>query len=98
MSKERIVLAEQVFSSRGKTRLIQVLFKLGEANISKLSRLTRLHHKLVEKYLKQLQELQIVEEHRYGRLRVFKINYSNPKIYILRELLELIESQESSLE
>lgn len=95
MSKEKIMLIEQVFSSRGKTRLIQVLFKLGEANISKLSRLTGLHHKLVDKYLTQLKKLQIVEEHKYGRLRIFKVNYSNPKTYILKELLELMESQES---
>ncbi len=92
--EEHTRFIEQVFSSRGKTRLISVLFKLGEVNISKLARLTGLHHKLVEKYLMQLKNLDIVEECRYGRLRVFKINYSNPKTYILKELLDLMESAE----
>ena len=85
---------ERIFSSKGKTRLVRVLFKLEEANISRIARATGLHHKLVEKYLLELKDLGIIEEHRYGRLRVFKINYTSPYAFILKQLIDLMESQQ----
>ncbi len=91
MEDENNIMIEQLFSSRGRVRVIKTIFRLGEANISKIARITGLHHKLVEKYLLQLKDYGIVEEHRYGRLRLFKLNYTNPKTYLIRELLEALE-------
>ncbi len=80
-------MLEEVFASKGRLKVLLVLLRLGEANITKIVKETGLNHKLVEEHLSRLVELGLVHEKRYGRLRVFSINTSNPKTIILRELL-----------
>jgi len=82
---------EDLFSSRGRVRVMLVLFRIGEANISRIVRETGMHHSVVAKHLEKLAETGLIEERRYGRIRLFRVNYSNPRAVIIRDLIEVLE-------
>ncbi|MGC9121829.1 MAG: hypothetical protein ACP5HP_02695 [Thermogladius sp.] len=56
--------------------VIETLRKHGELNITKLSRLTGIHFSVLEKIIVELVEQGVVEEKRYGRLRIVKLRSS----------------------
>ncbi len=82
---------EELFSSRGRVRVLRALFRLEEANITKIVKEVDMHHRVVQRHLEKLVSLGIVEERRYGRLRFFRLNFSNPKVKLLKTLIEIIE-------
>jgi len=53
--------------------ILDILEKYGEMNVTRLARLTGLHYRVLVKKLKELQEEGVVEERRFGRLRLFRI-------------------------
>ncbi|HDI02328.1 MAG TPA: MarR family transcriptional regulator [Ignisphaera sp.] len=59
--------------SNSKEQILEVLEKYGELNISKLARITGIHYRVLVKRLKVLVEEGLVEERRFGRLRLFRI-------------------------
>ncbi|MCD6196607.1 MAG: hypothetical protein DRO16_04970 [Thermoprotei archaeon] len=59
--------------SNSKEQILEVLEKYGELNISKLARITGIHYRVLVKRLKELVEEGLVEERRFGRLRLFRI-------------------------
>ncbi|MDP8002691.1 MAG: ArsR family transcriptional regulator [Caldisphaera sp.] len=83
---------EKVLASKGKVRILKVLMKEGQINISRLVKLTGLHHDVVVKNMEDLKKLGIVEEKRYGRLRIYMVDLRNPKISGLYEIIKEIES------
>ncbi|MEB3773484.1 MAG: ArsR family transcriptional regulator [Desulfurococcales archaeon] len=82
---------EEVFGSRGRIRVFKYLLEEGYANISRIARETRLHYKIVRKYLEEFKALGLVEERRYGRLRIYALNLSDPRIGALKDLLRELE-------
>lgn len=84
-------LLEELFSSKGRVKVLKALLKLEEANITRIVREVDMHHRVVRKHLEKLVSLGIVEEKRYGRLRFFRLNFSNPKIRLIKTLIEIIE-------
>ncbi len=53
--------------------IIDTLQKYGELNITRLARITGLHYRVLVKKLRELQEKGVVEERRFGRLRLFRL-------------------------
>lgn len=53
--------------------ILEVLNKYGELNITRISRLTGLHYRVVSRKLLELVEAGFVEERRFGRLRLFRV-------------------------
>ncbi len=88
--KDRSIL-EELFSSKGRIRVMLAVFRLGEANISRVVRETGLHHSIVARHLRKLVEVGLLEERRYGRIRLFRVNYTNPKTIVIRDLIEALE-------
>lgn len=82
---------EKLLSSKGRVRILKVLLEEEQVNITRLVRETGLHHRLVVRHLEELKEMGLVEERRYGRLRVFEVNLKDPRVSALRELLRSIE-------
>lgn len=65
---------ETIFDSIGKIRILNLLSKYEEMNITSISKMARINHSRVKKYLENLKELDIVQEKRFGRIQIFKIN------------------------
>lgn len=83
---------EDLLSSRGRVKVLKVLLNEGQANITRIVRESGLNHRLVEKHLEELVKMGIVQERRYGRLRMFMVDLRDPKVSGLSEVLRQLES------
>ncbi len=83
----------KILGSRAKVKIIMVLMKLGEANISRIVRETSSHYYTVERHLEELKKLGIVDEKRLGRVRVFSLNYGDPRVPVILELIRSLETE-----
>ena len=63
--------------SVGIMRVLETVTKQGTINISHLSRKTGLNHTGVDHHVKKLVELGLVEEKRYGALRMIKPSFDS---------------------
>lgn len=84
---------EDVFASRGRIRILKLLMREGEVNITRIIKETGLHYNLVIKHLEVLEDLGLVVERRFGRSRIFSLNYDNPKVALVRDLISIIEGE-----
>jgi DNA-binding transcriptional ArsR family regulator len=87
-SNESII---KIISSKGKLKILRLLLREGQANITRIVRETGLHYNLVLKHLNELKKLDIVEEVRVGRLRMFSLKFDNPRTLTLMEILKALE-------
>jgi len=60
---------------------------VGEAHLSEIAKQTDESYSATDRHRQQLSEASIVEEHDYGRVRMFKLNLENPRAKILRQLI-----------
>lgn len=70
-------LLEKLFSSRGRVKVLQVISERKELNISAIARLTRLNYATVLKHLDALKDLGVLEEKRFGKIRIFRLKREN---------------------
>ena len=68
---------QEVFGSISRVKILVVLAKMGELNISAVSKKTKLNHSRVCEHIEKLQNLQIIEQKRYGRIRIIRLNKSS---------------------
>jgi DNA-binding transcriptional ArsR family regulator len=76
---------EELLGSKGRIRVLQVLSKSREMNISEVSRRTGLNYTSVERHLMKLKELGFVREKRYGKIRIFEALFNSLSIKFERE-------------
>ncbi|MFP3171991.1 MAG: helix-turn-helix domain-containing protein [Acidilobus sp.] len=84
--------AEDILSSKGRVKVLKVLLSEGQANITRIVKESGLNHRLVERHLEELVRMGIVQERRYGRLRMFMVDLRDPKVSGLSEVLRQLES------
>ncbi|MBP1357155.1 MAG: hypothetical protein JZD40_01510 [Sulfolobus sp.] len=72
------------------------MVKYGDVNITRLAKLTRLRYDTLKKELDFLAQYKIIEIIGTGRAKVIKLNYTNPKVIILKNLIEELESLDRS--
>ncbi|AFH43354.1 winged helix-turn-helix transcriptional regulator [Fervidicoccus fontis] len=84
---------EEIVGSIGKVKILKVIYKLGEVNITRISRETGLNHKSVSIHLEELKKMGIVYERRFGRVRMLSLNYLNPKVLVLSDLLNFLNDE-----
>ncbi len=65
--------------------------KYGELSVSKLAKFSGVRFSVLKEELEYLKGKEYVEVVEMGRARVVRLNYSNQKVIILRNLLEEIE-------
>jgi len=63
---------EEILGSKGRIRVLEVLNKSGELNISEVSRRTGLNYTSVERHLTKLEDMGLLREKRYGKIRIFE--------------------------
>ena len=76
-----------VLSSSGRIKILTVLSNVGELHLSEIARKTDQSYSATNRHLQDLSEASIVEEHDYGRVRMFRLNLENPRAKILRQLI-----------
>ncbi len=92
MNREKKLSLEDLLASRTRLKILRALFEHGEMNITKLTKLTELNHKVVQYHLDILKMYGIIEEKQIGRIKIVKINDKDSRVLKLRELfLQLFE-------
>lgn len=82
---------EDVLGSRARVKILKELAKAEELSISLLIKRTKLNHSIVSKHLKQLTSLNLVQEKKFGKIRIFRYKIENPKSKSFRILIDIWE-------
>ena len=85
MSRNQTENVEDILGSKGRIRVLKVLSKSRELNISEIGRRTGLNYSSVDRHLEKLEELGLVREKRYGKIRIFEILFRNLDITFERD-------------
>lgn len=94
-SQQAATPVEEILSCRGKVRILRILAEEGELNVSEITRRSRLNHTLALKYLENLKTAQLLDEKRFGRIRIFKYRWENPKAKALSHLFDVYATPSS---
>jgi DNA-binding transcriptional ArsR family regulator len=78
---------EQVFSSYGRVKVMSVIMKSGELNISEITRRAGISHSSVALHLDFLVRAGLLTEKRFNRIRIFRVNHANPYSAALERFL-----------
>ena len=61
-----------VFSSRGRIKIIDLLARNSEMNISEIINRTGLNHRTCKAHLEQLMKIGFVQEKKFSRIRIYR--------------------------
>jgi DNA-binding transcriptional ArsR family regulator len=75
---------ERLFSSYGRSKIISILIEYGELNITEIIKKSGLSHTTVSNHLSFLVKAGIVNEKRFNRIRIFRLDYSSPLVSVLQ--------------
>jgi DNA-binding transcriptional ArsR family regulator len=87
------MMVEDVFSSRGRVRILRLLSEIEELNISEIARRAGLNYTTTNEHLRVLEEASIVRHKSFGRIRIYRFNDQDLKARAIRDLLELWEEE-----
>lgn len=76
--------AEEILGSKGRIKVLQVLSESGELNISEVGRRTGLNYSSVERHLVKLEKMGLLKEKRYGKIRIFEIQFNSLSVVFER--------------
>ncbi|MCK4933638.1 winged helix-turn-helix transcriptional regulator [Candidatus Bathyarchaeota archaeon] len=89
------MIIEEVFSSRGRVRILRILSEIGELNISELARRAGLNYATAKVHLQILKDAGLITHKSFGRIRIFRFNEDNRKAIMIRKLMEVWEQENS---
>ncbi len=80
---------EEVLSSKGRVVILKTLAEMEELNISAIARVANLNHSTATQHLNFLTKAGLVQEKRFGRIRIFRFRTENLKARSLKRLFEI---------
>ncbi|MHA1229941.1 MAG: ArsR family transcriptional regulator [Candidatus Helarchaeota archaeon] len=83
---------EDIFASKGRVKIIKILVKEEELNISEIVERSKLNHKSTFNHLKFLTEAGILQEKIYGRIRIYRIRIEDYRVKAIKHMIEVWES------
>jgi len=87
---------EEVFCSKGRAKIIKVLSKNLELNISEIIKQTHLNHNDVKKHLKFLCQINFIQEKKFGRIYIYRFKDENFKANAITKLILLWENKDAT--
>ncbi|MCW4015329.1 MAG: winged helix-turn-helix domain-containing protein [Candidatus Bathyarchaeota archaeon] len=82
---------EDVFSSKGRVKILRILSEIGELNISEIARRAGLNYATTNQHLQVLESYKLVRHKTFGRIRIFRYNEENPRAQMISKLIEFWE-------
>ncbi|MCF2138974.1 MAG: ArsR family transcriptional regulator [Candidatus Lokiarchaeota archaeon] len=86
--KEPGLNIEDIFASKGRTKIIKILVITHETNISNIVNLSGLNHNSVKNHLKFLIKAKLIEEKCFGRIKIYRFRDENIKARAIKNLIE----------
>jgi predicted transcriptional regulator len=84
---------EELFSSKLRMRVLKLLYELGSLNVSDVARRLDSNFAATAEHLKILAAEGILQEHAYGRVRMYRFNEASPKAKAVKSLIEAWEQK-----
>ncbi|MGB9724968.1 MAG: helix-turn-helix domain-containing protein [Nitrososphaeria archaeon] len=81
------------FDSKGKFKILRILLKENEINISALLKRTNISYKFVERYLAELENEGLIRQKRFGKIRIISLE-DNRVTRILKDFFTELEGIE----
>jgi len=78
---------DKILTSSGRIRILTLLSQVEELHLTEIAKRTDQSYSSTERHLRDLTIASVVEEHDYGRIRIFKLKLDNPRVKMLRELV-----------
>jgi len=82
---------EDVFSSKGRMKILRILAEIRELNISEIARRAGLNYSTTNQHLQVLERHNLVRHKTFGRIRIFRYNEENPRARMIKQLIDLWE-------
>jgi len=82
---------EDVFSSKLRMKILKLLDKMHELNVSEIARRLGVNYGLATKHLKVLEEEGIIQHKMFGRIRLYRLNENSVKTKAVQNIIEAWE-------
>lgn len=82
---------EDLFCSKGRTKIIKTLALNKELNISKIIKNTKLNHTNVITHLDFLKRINFIQEKTFGRIKIYRYKEEDLKAHCIKKVIELLE-------
>ena len=82
---------ENVFSSKLRMKILKIIAKVGELNVSEIARRLGVNYKTTSEHLKILEEEGILQHKVFGRIRLYRLNEHSPKTKAVQNLIDAWE-------
>ena len=82
---------EEVFASKGRSKIIKLLCRHGELNISYIIKETKINHASMAEHLEYFVQIGLIQEKIFGRIKIYRYCIENPKARALQRLIEFWE-------
>jgi DNA-binding transcriptional ArsR family regulator len=90
--KSSQIAIEDIFSSRGRIKILKELSASNELNISELCRRVDLNHSSTKSHLEVLLSSGLIEEKKFGRIKIYRYKIEDLRARSLKSLFNLWES------
>ena len=91
------MMVEDVFSSRGRVRILRILSEIGELNISEIARRAGLNYTTTNEHLQVLEKARLVRHKSFGRIRIYRFDEEDARARGIKNLMELWEREASQV-
>lgn len=82
---------EEVFSSKGRVKILRILAEIRELNISEIARRAGLNYATTNQHLQVLENYKLVRHKTFGRIRIFRFNEENPRARMIKQVIDFWE-------
>ena len=82
---------EEVFSSKGRVKILRILAEIDELNISEIARRAGLNYATTNQHLLVLENHSLIRHKKFGRIRIFRFDEENPRARMIKKLIEFWE-------
>ncbi len=83
---------EDVLGSKARIKILLLLAKNEELNISQIISKTRLNHSSIVKHLNALKDMGLIQEKIFGRIKIYRFKIENIKARSLKNFLQIWEN------
>jgi DNA-binding transcriptional ArsR family regulator len=89
----QILTIEEIFSSRGRVKILRILAELSELNISEIARRAGLNYATTNQHLQNLEKAGLITHKKFGRIRIYRYNENCPLAKAIKTLIEKWEEE-----
>jgi len=82
---------EDVFSSKLRMKILKIIVRLSELNVSEVARRLGVNYETTSRHLKILEDEGILQHKVFGRIRLYRLNEHSPKAKAAQNLIEVWE-------